>query len=206
VTERRRPDDAADSSREFFARLRETLENAPKGRPPTPEERAEAEARNAETWRRVFGIGGHFRQRRRTAIEGWTGERWKELIGIALPPEPEPPGPIPVVVIEDRAREERRAGTRPPARLGRPKGSEVPIPNDTFWTIFELAADEKASARRIDRVTNADPKLDFVNRVKAGRLVKWVADHPTAARAALRGKEIPKGFLATPDGVILPKP
>jgi hypothetical protein len=116
------------------------------------------------------------------------------------------PGPMPTwEEIEFKLSAEPVKEAKLPRKAGRPWGSEMPIPTDTFWSIFELAVVEEASARRIARDTGADRKMSFVNRDKAGRLVKWVADHPTAARAALRGREIPKGFLATPAGVLLPK-
>ena len=102
--------------------------------------------------------------------------------------------------LDDEAATPKRAETP-----GRPRGSETPIDLDTFWTIFRMAV-EGASARRIARASEADAALTYINKAKAGVIVKWVAAHPAAAKHALGDQIIPKGFLATPDGVFLPKP
>jgi hypothetical protein len=87
---------------------------------------------------------------------------------------------------------------------GRPQGSFVET--ETFWTVWELVLDEDASARRIAKVTDADPALEFVNRVKAGLIRDAVISDRGAAVRALRGRKTPRGFSATPDGIKLPKP
>jgi hypothetical protein len=90
-------------------------------------------------------------------------------------------------------------------RPGRPEGP-VPTSEDTFLAILRLVVEEDASARRIERETDADRELSFVNRNKAGRLTTWVKRHPSAARRALDRHEIPPGFRDTGGGVIFPKP
>jgi hypothetical protein len=58
----------------------------------------------------------------------------------------------------------------------------------------------------IAKKTDKDPELSYVNRIKAGVIVRWIHKHPRAARRALSGRRIPRDFPATPDGVLLPKP
>ena len=83
----------------------------------------------------------------------------------------------------------------------------MPIPVDTFWVVFERVVNEKASARAIWELTDTKPELAFVNRIKAGRIVKWVEAHPVEARRAVDpAREIPSDFPATSDGVVIPKP
>jgi hypothetical protein len=90
------------------------------------------------------------------------------------------------------------------ARVGRPLGSEVPIPPDTVLEILRRVVEENASARAIADATDEDPGLSFVNRIKAGVIVKWVAKHPAEARRAVDRQEIPADFPATAAGVMLP--
>jgi hypothetical protein len=89
-------------------------------------------------------------------------------------------------------------------QTGRPEGSYVEA--ETFWQVWAMALDEGASARRIADVTDADAGLVFVNRDKAGVIVKAVASNRGAARRALAGRKTPKGFSATPYGIKLPMP
>jgi len=88
---------------------------------------------------------------------------------------------------------------------GRPKGSFVEA--ETFWTVWAMVLNENASAREIAKATDdADSELEFVNRDKAGVIVKAVRSNRTAARAALAGRKTPPGFSATLYGIKLPMP
>jgi hypothetical protein len=93
---------------------------------------------------------------------------------------------------------------KPPGTIGRPEGP-VPVPAATFWEILRLIVFDDASARCIDKTTNQRPELAFVNRNKAGDLIKWVEANPSKARNALTRHEIPRHFRATDGGVIWPK-
>jgi hypothetical protein len=79
-----------------------------------------------------------------------------------------------------------------------------PIPDETFWELFRLAVEEDASARGLEKLTDERADLEFVNRNKAGNIVKWVKSHRTLARRALDRHELPRLFRATPDGVFPP--
>jgi hypothetical protein len=84
----------------------------------------------------------------------------------------------------------------------RPEGSFVKT-ETTFWKVWQMALDD-VSAHAIAKATDADPELDFVNRDKAGVIKGAVARNRSAARRALSGQTIPKGFSATRYGVKLP--
>jgi hypothetical protein len=85
---------------------------------------------------------------------------------------------------------------------GRPRGSFVET--ETFWKVWEMALDDNPSARAIEKATNEDPELKYVNREKATVIVNAVAEDRDAARAALDGRKTPPGFSATSDGIRLP--
>jgi hypothetical protein len=113
-------------------------------------------------------------------------------------------------VDEDELREleleKKRAEDEPRgAADGEPETRRKPIPDDTFWAIFRRAVEEKASARELATWTDKQPELSFVHRIKAGDVVEWVRAHPILARRALDRQELPKGFSATPNGVIPPE-
>ncbi len=87
---------------------------------------------------------------------------------------------------------------------GRPKGSYVE--EETFWHVWGMAL-RGASARRIDEDSKApDFRFAYVNREKAGAIVKAVKKNRSAAQRALAGRETPPGFSATTYGIKLPKP
>jgi hypothetical protein len=77
---------------------------------------------------------------------------------------------------------------------------------ETFWKIFEWVVKENESARGIERRTDKDPELEFVNHNKARGLVHWVTDFKDKAHGALERHEIPASFRVTGEGVILPAP
>jgi hypothetical protein len=88
----------------------------------------------------------------------------------------------------------------------RSKWEGKPIPHDTFWELFRLAVEENASARGLAVLTDKrDNDLAFVNRNKAGNIVKWVKAHSALARRALDRHELPRAFRATSDGVFPPE-
>jgi hypothetical protein len=72
---------------------------------------------------------------------------------------------------------------------------------DAFWAAWEMACNG-ASANRIDKDTKTTPR--YLNRDKAGVIVKRVRADPTAAWEALRLRKLPQGFAQTPAGVRLP--
>lgn len=88
---------------------------------------------------------------------------------------------------------------------GRPEGSQVAIPEETFWEVWRLALDENASARAIERATSTGSEWGFVNKEKAGVIVKAVRKNKATARRALADQITPPGFLVTDNGVLLPK-
>lgn len=85
---------------------------------------------------------------------------------------------------------------------GRPPGSFVET--ETFWTVWGMVVLDDASARAIAKATDKNHDLEFVNRDKAGVIVKAVKRNRAAARRALGGRETPRGFSATSYGVKLP--
>jgi hypothetical protein len=92
-----------------------------------------------------------------------------------------------------------------PARGGpQEKWEGKPIPHETFWELFRLAVQEDASARALENLTDKRDDLEFVNRNKAGNIVKWVKSHPTLSRRAVDRHELPREFRATLDGVFPP--
>lgn len=91
------------------------------------------------------------------------------------------------------------------AQVGRPVGSEVPIPEDTLMEALRLAVEEHASARTITTTTDASPDLRFVNRIKASVILAWVKAHEDEAKRAVAGRKIPASFPATEGGYLLPK-
>jgi hypothetical protein len=98
----------------------------------------------------------------------------------------------------------RRREKRPtPREPGRPTGA-VAVDEETFFRLLQLAVGG-ASARAMEKATTEEPELSFVNRHKAGDLKGWVEDHLRAAQTALAGREIPRSFSTTDDGVIIPK-
>jgi hypothetical protein len=80
------------------------------------------------------------------------------------------------------------------------------VATETFWPVWEMACDG-ASANGIDNATNkgAIPGLEYVNRDKAGAIVKEVRADVTAAREALRLRKLPQPFVQTAAGVKLPQ-
>jgi hypothetical protein len=89
---------------------------------------------------------------------------------------------------------------------GRRKGSEVPISDDTVLEVLRLIVEENARPRAIADATDGAIELSFVNRIKAGAIVKWAEAHPVKARRAVDRQEIPADFPATDGGRLLPKP
>jgi hypothetical protein len=93
-------------------------------------------------------------------------------------------------------------GGKPP---GRPKGSQVPIPEDTLLEVLRLVVHGHASARAIAKTTDERQELSFVNRIKAGGIKEWTETHLADARRAVDRQEIPADFPAAEGGVLLPK-
>jgi hypothetical protein len=137
-----------------IAHVRDVLKNAPKPRPPTLEERAEAEARNARVWKLLRG-----------------DHAWKQLRGIAgteheidVPKlaeihelEPERLGPIEVIVLEDR----RKAVNDRGALAGDPIEPDLsgrPMPKKGVLTALLLYA-WSASIRDVVKETGFSYKL-----------------------------------------------
>jgi hypothetical protein len=89
---------------------------------------------------------------------------------------------------------------------GRRKGSEVPIPDATVLEVLRLIVKKNARPRAIADATDGAVELSFVNRIKAGVIVKWAEMHPVKARRAVDRQEIPEDFPATDGGRKLPKP
>ena len=71
-----------------------------------------------------------------------------------------------------------------------------------FWRVWEMVLDEGASARGIAEATKGD--RNFVNREKAGVIVKAIRADEAAARRALAGRQTPPGFRPPPRGIRLP--
>jgi hypothetical protein len=112
-----------------------------------------------------------------------------------------------LAVRKSLAAERTAASGRQPGAGGRPKGSLVET--ETFWKVWEMALDGR-SARGIDKATGKNTGkgagLEFVNRIKAGVIVKAVRKNRPAAHRALGGRKTPRGFRATSAGVVLPTP
>jgi hypothetical protein len=98
----------------------------------------------------------------------------------------------------------QRDGDAPTSRVGRREGSYIATV-ETFWAVWKMALDGK-SGRGIEEATAAGNKdgLEFVNKTKAGVIVKWVTANRARAKRALGDQKTPRGFLVTPDGVLLP--
>lgn len=90
-----------------------------------------------------------------------------------------------------------------PTRQGRPAGSYVE--RKTFEVVLKMIVDGHASAREIEQATRTNDGLEFVNRKKAGRIIRQIDGHRRAAKTALVAQKLPSGFRATPFGVLLPK-
>lgn len=88
-------------------------------------------------------------------------------------------------------------------RGGRPIGSFVG--EEVFWVVWKMVLDDDASANKIATVTNRDPRLEFVNREKAAKIVKAVRANRAAARRAAVARKPPRGFSATQYGIRLPE-
>ena len=94
---------------------------------------------------------------------------------------------------------------------GRPRGSYVET--GTFWKVFRMIVEDDASAREIDKLTSAraalarsdEGWLEYVNREKAGVITAGVPKKRAAARSALDGRRLPRGFSASSHGVLLPQ-
>jgi hypothetical protein len=119
-------------------------------------------------------------------------------------------GRLPPLEEKEPATEQPKANAprdRLPGKDSSPnKWEGKPIPHETFWELFRLAVEEEASARSLSTLTDeSDNGLAFVNRNKAGNIVKWVKAHPTRARRALKWHELPREFRATPEGVFPPE-
>ena len=105
--------------------------------------------------------------------------------------------PLPRLDVEATEAEVERA------RGGRPKGSFVG--EKTFWVVWKMVLEDDASANNISKVTGETPELEFVNREKAGKIIKAVKANRRAARRAVFDRKPPRGFSATSYGFRLPE-
>ncbi len=62
-----------------------------------------------------------------------------------------------------------------------------------------------SSVRAVALDVASEDWLEYVNRDKAGVIVGFVEENQAAARRALGGRRLPRGFSATSYGVLLPK-
>jgi hypothetical protein len=101
-----------------------------------------------------------------------------------------------------------RLDDEPGGEGGRPKGSFVET--ETFWAVWTMAINGESArgvAKRTDpKQAHAEAGLEFVNREKAGVIVKAVKTDVVAARRLLAGRKTPPGFSASPGGIELPMP
>jgi hypothetical protein len=62
-----------------------------------------------------------------------------------------------------------------------------------------------AKVHALSEQTRRNPNLPFVGRTRMKNLVAWIDAHPEQARHAWELHDIPAGFRATADGVIVPR-
>jgi hypothetical protein len=80
------------------------------------------------------------------------------------------------------------------------------IPTASFWYILEqrVKNGKLATVNALSEQTRRSPKLTFVGRTRVGQLVEWIDAHPEQARLAWTLHDIPAGFRATGEGVLVP--
>jgi hypothetical protein len=95
----------------------------------------------------------------------------------------------------------------PPNELDR-RWARWAIPNVSFWHVLEqrVKNGKLATINGLSEQTRRSPRLKFVGRTRVGQFVDWIDTHPEQAERAWRLHEIPAGFRATGEGVLLPRP
>jgi hypothetical protein len=82
------------------------------------------------------------------------------------------------------------------------------MPTASFWYVLEqrVKKGNLVSVHGLSEQTRRKPTLPFVGRTRVGNLVDWIDAHPEQAQRALALHEMPAGFRATADGVLVPPP
>ena len=148
-----------------------------------------ARLRRALEW---FGDEGHPQPKSRTRPAVMAFGKGEIVYGGLTPDW----GPLPRLDADERPEGGGRKG-------GRPSGSFVDT--ETFWAVWEMALNGM-SGRAITKETEERADLKFVNRHKVAIVLRAVAKNPSAARRALGGRKIPRGFSSSLGGVRLPRP
>jgi hypothetical protein len=82
------------------------------------------------------------------------------------------------------------------------------IPNASFWHVFDqrVKRGKLATVNALSEQTRRARELAFIGRTRVKELVTWIDNHPDQAQRASQLHEIPAGFRATAQGVLLPRP
>jgi hypothetical protein len=109
-----------------------------------------------------------------------------------------------LLALQIEALEEGRRTPEKPEPDARRERSRIPL--SAFWLILEqrVKSGKLATVNSLSEQTRRRANVDFVGRTRVTKLVNWIDEHPEQARRAWELHDIPAGFRATRDGIIVP--